>query len=147
MNIHTCVSVKFNAWARAFRSAPTTYWLLSNACSNFNNCPGENAVRTRFGFLNGCKRKSARKEKKKTKLTWVLSENKINWIIFKSIDSSSINHKEWNRAKKKQKTKTCLLMIELKYFECFQNVFGWFTRIHLAAGIQIMYEHTLPFKQ
>lgn len=56
--IFTCVSDKFNACARAFRSAPTTYWLLSNACSSFSNWPGENAVRTRFGFLNGCSKKS-----------------------------------------------------------------------------------------
>lgn len=56
----TCVSDKFNACANAFRSAPTTYWLLSNACSNFNNWPGEKAVRTRFGFLNGCNKKSVK---------------------------------------------------------------------------------------
>lgn len=65
--VHTCVSDKFNACANAFLSAPTTYWLLSNACSNFNNCPGENAVRTRFGFLNGCNRKSVETKKKETK--------------------------------------------------------------------------------
>lgn len=54
----TWVSDKLSACARAFRSAPTTYWLLSNACSNFNSCDGENAVRTRFGFRNGCSKKS-----------------------------------------------------------------------------------------
>lgn len=63
--IFTCVSDKFRAWARAFLSAPTTYWLLSNACSNFSNWPGENAVRTRFGFRNGCSKKSVKKKKNK----------------------------------------------------------------------------------
>lgn len=55
---HTCVSDRFSVWASALRSAPTTYWLLSNACSNLSSCDGENAVRTRFGFRNGCSRKS-----------------------------------------------------------------------------------------
>lgn len=61
--IVTCVSDKLSAWASALRSAPTTYWLLSNACSNFSSCDGENAVRTRFGFRNGWSRKSGRKKR------------------------------------------------------------------------------------
>lgn len=56
--VRTCVSDRLSAWARALRSAPTTYWLLSNACSSFSSCDGENAVRTRFGLRNGCSRKS-----------------------------------------------------------------------------------------
>ncbi len=49
----TCVSDKLSDFASSFLSAPTTYWFFSKACSNFNNCDGENAVRILLGFLNG----------------------------------------------------------------------------------------------
>jgi hypothetical protein len=57
----TWVSVKLNCCANVFRSAPTTYWLLSNACSNLSSCVGEKAVRTLLGLRKGCSRKSVKK--------------------------------------------------------------------------------------
>lgn len=54
----TCVSERLRDWASALRSAPTTYWLLSKACSSFSSCEGEKAVRMRFGLRKGWSKKS-----------------------------------------------------------------------------------------
>ena len=51
----TCVSDKLRVLASSFRSAPTTYWFFSNACSNFSSWLGLKAVRILFGFRNGSK--------------------------------------------------------------------------------------------
>ena len=51
----TCVSDKLMVLASSFRSAPTTYWFFSNACSNFSSWLGLKAVRILFGFRNGSK--------------------------------------------------------------------------------------------
>ena len=51
----TCVSDKLRVLASSFRSAPTTYWFFSNACSNFSSWLGLKAVRILFGLRNGSK--------------------------------------------------------------------------------------------
>ena len=51
----TCVSDKLRCLASSLRSAPTTYWFFSKACSNFNSWLGLKAVRILFGLRKGSK--------------------------------------------------------------------------------------------
>ena len=51
----TCVSDKLRCFASSLRSAPTTYWFFSKACSNFNSWLGLKAVRILFGLRKGSK--------------------------------------------------------------------------------------------
>ena len=53
MLILTWVSDKFRCFASSLRSAPTTYWFFSKACSNFNSWLGLKAVRILFGLRKG----------------------------------------------------------------------------------------------
>ena len=54
-NKHMHQTSKLIVLASSFRSAPTTYWFFSNACSNFSSWLGLKAVRILFGFRNGSK--------------------------------------------------------------------------------------------
>lgn len=67
----TWVSVKLSCWANCFRSAPTTYWLFSKACSSFRSWVGEKAVLTRFGLRKGCNRKSVKKIQTRKHDEWI----------------------------------------------------------------------------
>lgn len=49
----TWVSDKLRFLASSLRSAPTTYWFFSKACSNFNSWLGLKAVRILFGLRKG----------------------------------------------------------------------------------------------